>query len=324
MGWFCLSSDVHQAGPYVLCRYIAEMDIPSIYLMASYRYGMRISVLASGSKGNALYIEGDSSALLIDAGISGRDIIGTRGTGGRIRNAGGDPDLVQGLLLTHEHIDHIRSAATVGNTLQIPIWGTSGTLNEFLRLRGGAKTPPVKICSENESFPIGDFVIEPFAVSHDAREPCGFIIREGSTTLCCCSDTGMVTDRMLEIFSHADGLIIESNHCPDMLRKGPYPPALKRRIASNRGHLSNKDTVHILKNLGDTLHSAILTHLSEVNNEPSLVATGSYEGLGLCADGVEIFVASSVDVTTKPSYAKKPGDIPRRYEGECWSRSIEL
>ncbi len=285
---------------------------------------MKISVLASGSKGNALYIEGNNSALLLDAGISGRDIIGTKGTGGRIRTSGGAPDLICGILLTHEHGDHIRGAAAVGNTLKIPIWGTTGTLAAFKKIRGGAKTPPLTACKKYEPFSINDFVIEPFPVSHDASEPCGFVIREGSTTLCCCSDTGIVTDRMLEIFSHADGLIIESNHCPDMLRDGPYPAALKRRIASNRGHLSNKDTIQVLKTIGSDIHCAILSHLSEVNNEPHIVATGSYEGLGLSADDIEIFVASSVDATTKPSYTKKRGDIPRRHDDECWCRSIEL
>ncbi len=285
---------------------------------------MKISVLASGSKGNAYYIEGDNSALLLDAGISAREIIGTKGKGGKIRTCGGDPEKIAGILLTHEHIDHIRGAIPLGNALHVPVLGTEGTLYSLLQKQTSKKQPEISSCQYHDPFPIDDFVIEPFPVSHDARQPCGFTIREGDITLCCCSDTGQVTDQMLGLFSHADGLIIESNHCPDMLKNGPYPLALKRRIASNRGHLSNKATIEVLKEIGTNIQTIILSHLSEINNEPGIVANGSYEGLGLFADEIEIFVASSVDALKKPSYTKKKGDIPRQYPGECWSRMIEL
>ena len=285
---------------------------------------MRISVLASGSKGNCIYIEGDSGALLIDAGRSAREILGSRDHEGRLQEAGGSPDLIEGILVTHEHIDHINGLGAIGNKLQKPAFGTIGTMDAFLRKRTGATRFPVQTVRCRTSFEVGEFSVEAFSVSHDATEPCGFLISEGSTRLCYCTDTGVVTARMQEMLCQADGLILESNHCTEMLRTGPYPEYLKRRIAGHRGHLSNTDAAAVLRELGDSLHLVILAHLSEENNEPGLAVTTAQEGLSLHAEAVELFAASSIDLKEKPPVRKSRGTRREVCTDECWRYQFDL
>jgi phosphoribosyl 1,2-cyclic phosphodiesterase len=285
---------------------------------------MKISVLASGSKGNCVYIENEGCALLVDAGRSAREILGTKTKPGRLAESGGIKEKVEGILVTHEHGDHIRGLAAVGNNLKKPVYGTVGTMDAFLRQRTGPVRFPVQSIRCGTTYEIGDFQVEPFAVSHDATEPCGYMISEGSTRLCYCTDTGIVTESMKEVLSRADGVILESNHCPEMLRTGPYPEFLKRRIAGSRGHLSNQDAAAVLRDLGDSIHLAILAHLSEENNEPGLALSTAQEGLSLHAESVELFVASTVDKQTKSPIRKEQGRKREVCTDECWRYRFSL
>ncbi|HWQ65341.1 MAG TPA: MBL fold metallo-hydrolase [Methanospirillum sp.] len=285
---------------------------------------MHISVLASGSKGNCVYVEGDSGAILIDAGRSGKDILGTRDRDGRLQEAGGKKELIAGILVTHEHGDHIKGLGPIGNGLKKPVYGTVGTIDAFLRQRTGAIRFPVHTVRCGSSFEVGGFSVEAFAVSHDATEPCGYLISEGSVRLCYCTDTGMVTSGMEEVLSRADGVILESNHCPDMLRNGFYPEFLKRRIASSRGHLSNLDAAAVLRNLSGSVHLAILAHLSEENNEPELAMATAHEGLALHADSVDLFAASTIGCNEKPAVRKNRGEGHERCADECWRYRFDL
>lgn len=285
---------------------------------------MRISVLASGSKGNCVYVEGGNGAILIDAGRSAKELLGTRDQPGRLSQAGGKTDLIDGILVTHEHGDHIKGLAAVGNKLKKPAYGTVGTMDAFLRQRTGAIRFQVTTIRCGSSFELGDFQVEPFAVSHDATEPCGFLISEGSTRLCYCTDTGVVTQSMKAELSRADGVILESNHCPEMLRTGPYPEFLKRRIAGSRGHLSNPDAAAVLRELGDSLHLAILAHLSEENNEPAIALSAAQEGLSLHAESVELFAASTIGMKEKASVRKSRGARRESCSDECWRYSFDL
>jgi phosphoribosyl 1,2-cyclic phosphodiesterase len=285
---------------------------------------MKISVLASGSKGNCVYIEGSSGAILVDAGRSGREILGSKQKPGRLEEAGGRKELVEGLLITHEHIDHIRGLSALSKNLKVPVYGTSGTLDSCVHQNTSSFSPDMHTVRTGNSYQIGDFLVEPFLVSHDACEPCGYLISEGSTTLCYCTDTGVVTDSMLEVMSRADGMVLESNHSPEMLRNGPYPLFLKRRIASAKGHLSNEDAAAVLRGLSGSLHLAILAHLSEENNEPDLAATVAQDGLSLYAENVEIFAASSVDRATKPAIWKQSGSPRERCTDDCWKYQFNL
>ena len=285
---------------------------------------MQISVLASGSKGNCVYVEGESGAILIDAGRSAKELLGTKHHTGRLDEAGGKKELIEGILVTHEHSDHIKGLAAVGNNLKKTVFGTVGTMDAFIRQRTGAIRFPVQTVKCGSTYEIGGFQVEPYAVSHDATEPCGYLISDESTRLCYCTDTGIVTDSMREVFSHADGMILESNHCPQMLKTGPYPEFLKRRIAGPRGHLSNQDAAAVLRDLGDSLHLAILAHLSEENNEPEKALITAQDGLSLHAESVEIFAASTVDALTKASVRKTPGSARESCSDACWRYRFNL
>jgi phosphoribosyl 1,2-cyclic phosphodiesterase len=245
---------------------------------------MRVTILASGSKGNCVYLEGRDGALLIDAGLSAREILA------RLGAAGGKPDLIRALLITHEHGDHIRGVSALARKLQVPIVGTRGTLTEVLRTASARAPPEVIPCRYDEELQIQDFQVRPFATSHDALEPCGFSLREGDVRVGCCTDTGFVSADLADRFRRCDMMILESNHCPEMLRNGPYPAMLKRRIGSKKGHLSNTAARDCLRALARDVPCIQLAHLSEINNTPAKALASAQEAFGLFVDAVDLSV----------------------------------
>lgn len=244
---------------------------------------MKLTILASGSKGNCTYLRGERGALLIDAGLSARETLR------RLRAAGGDAGLIEGILVTHEHIDHIRGVDVLARRLDVPVYATGGTLEAFSGRCG--ETTTVRRCRYDEPFCLGDFSVEAFPTSHDAREPCGFRITEGDLRIGCCTDTGTVTNVMFDQLASCDAVLLESNHCPQMLENGPYPAFLKSRIRSSRGHLSNPDAARCLQGLADHIHVAMLAHLSETNNTQERALLSALEGLGFYSDQVAVTVA---------------------------------
>lgn len=249
---------------------------------------MQCIALASGSSGNCLYVESGGEAILVDAGLAKREILS------RLEAAGAPADAIRGILLSHEHIDHIRGAYALARSLRVPVYATEGTLNELIRCRDTTRiTVDLIRCREGSQMRIGDFVVESFPVSHDAREPCGFRIAADGVSIACCMDTGMVTPGMEEVFGRCDGLVLESNHCPEMLAAGPYPEMLKRRIRSRRGHLSNPDAAACIGRLCHDLPQVMLAHLSEVNNTPAKALSSARDGTGLFSREVIITVASN-------------------------------
>ncbi|MDD3573874.1 MBL fold metallo-hydrolase [Methanospirillum sp.] len=285
---------------------------------------MKISVLASGSKGNCVYIEGSSGALIIDAGRSAREILGRKEQTGRLQEAGGNRDLICGILVTHEHGDHVKGLGPLGNALKVPVYGTSRTLDAANRMISSKKNFTFQSIRSGDPFQIGDFSVTSFPVSHDATDPVGYLIEEEGVRLCYCTDTGIVTSSMLEMIKKSDGVVLESNHCPRMLRDGPYPAFLKQRIASSKGHLSNEDAGAVLAEISRDIHCAILAHLSEENNEPGLVIRKAHEALGLAADDVDLFAASSIDTKSKPAYRKPVQQCRKPCQDDCWKVSVSL
>jgi phosphoribosyl 1,2-cyclic phosphodiesterase len=248
---------------------------------------MRCTILASGSKGNCVFLEGESGALLLDAGLS------TKETFRRMDKSSLDAGQISAVLVTHEHGDHIKGLDVLARRLAIPVYATEGTLHDFLHHRRTSdKRIDSHVCRYHELFEIGDFVIEPFATSHDAAEPCGFIIRENGVRFGYCTDTGIITPHVLDLLRHCDAIVLESNHCPDMLQNGPYPESLKRRIRSKRGHLSNTAAARCLQMLGKDVPQVILAHLSEMNNTPERVMASAREGLGLFFEEKTVVIAT--------------------------------
>lgn len=256
---------------------------------------MKVTVLASGSKGNCTYIEGDSGALLIDAGLSAKEIFR------RIEEAKGSKDLVKAILLTHEHSDHMKGVDVLARKLDIPVYATQGTLWQFEEKRRSDKEVRLNPCRKNEVMNIEGFEVTAFSTHHDACDPCGFLIGEDGERVAYCTDTGKVTESMMEYLKRSEVLILESNHCPEMLENGPYPRFLKERIRDeNRGHLSNNTASECLKILRKEIDSAILAHLSEENNTPEKALENASEVMhGDCCIQVGIAHQHVISATIK-------------------------
>jgi len=257
---------------------------------------MRGIVLASGSSGNSLLLEGSSGALLIDAGLSAKEILR------RISAVGSDPAAVSAILVSHEHTDHIRGLSVLSRRLNVPVIGTLGTHQALIRQERGGKTCTSHIqCAFQTETNVGDFVISPFPTCHDAIEPCGFLIRDHDLTFCTCTDTGLIPQSAKAALMQSDGALLESNHCPKMLDEGPYPHFLKQRIRSRHGHLSNTTTADLIREMGSSGPAhLLLAHLSEVNNTPERALASAMGGLGLLIDQVNLAVAGNPGSATWP------------------------
>ena len=238
---------------------------------------LQVSILASGSKGNSVYVEMDGVRLLVDVGISAARI--TKG----LRARGIEPQSLDAVLVTHEHIDHVRGLKTLAKQYHLPILATRGTL---AGIDGGAAFED-DMRSISDAFMIGNVTVQPFATSHDAAEPCGFRI-EGSHCCTVATDLGVVTDTVQDAMEGADVLVLEANHDADLLRQGNYPWPLKRRILSNRGHLANGDAAWALTRMKKHPRKVYLAHLSEENNRPALARDTVHDILASCGVTLDI------------------------------------
>jgi phosphoribosyl 1,2-cyclic phosphodiesterase len=226
---------------------------------------MKITVLASGSKGNCTYIEGDSGAILVDAGLSAKE------TFKRLEESGCSKDLIEAIFVTHEHSDHVKGVDVLSRKLSIPVIGTQGTLWQFDEKRKSDKKLVYETIKTGEIKSVSGFEVEAFSTFHDAMDPCGYRIKCGDLTFALCTDTGKTDDRIGAYLNTADALVLESNHCPEMLINGPYPAFLKARIAdAKRGHLSNTAAAECIKKYCRDSGNIILAHLSEENNKPEI------------------------------------------------------
>jgi phosphoribosyl 1,2-cyclic phosphodiesterase len=301
---------------------------------------MRMTVLASGSKGNSTVIASAHTRLLVDAGLSCRELLK------RMALANEDPAALDAILITHEHQDHIAGLAVLARRLQIPVYLTEPTHRAWVRMvtprttmtyakwldhvqaekearaavaaaqlatepgapsqtippsevggdipdlqaacavtdpdeedeepavkRDPAFLPAVEYFRSGANFRIGDISITPFTIPHDAADPCGFVFESQSESIrmAIATDLGYVPPNVKAALKRIDVLLLESNHDLEMLRDGPYPWAVKQRVLSRVGHLSNHATAEFLaRDYDGTATWIVLGHLSESNNEPSL------------------------------------------------------
>lgn len=223
---------------------------------------MRFSVLASGSSGNALYLESLKTQLLVDGGLTGRELEK------RLTSIGVDPSRLHGILITHEHIDHISGVGPFARRFGLPVYIHPDALSASKARLG--KLPAV-IPIDDSAFEVGDLRVHPFPVPHDAVNPLGFTFHRDGKKLGLATDMGYAQTLVRERLRGCNALILESNHDLEMLKGGPYPWPLKQRIMGRLGHLSNEDAGILLRGLiHERLECVVLAHLSEVNNLPDI------------------------------------------------------
>jgi phosphoribosyl 1,2-cyclic phosphodiesterase len=222
---------------------------------------VRFASLGSGSHGNATLIEQDDHCLLIDLGFSIKE------TEKRLRRLGRTPADITAILVTHEHGDHIHGVAPFARKYDIPVHMTPGTYNS----KKLGQLPRLNLVDCHEGFSIDEFEISPVPVPHDAREPCQYLITADGRTLGVLTDLGHVTRFVEEQYRHCDALMLECNHDAQMLASGPYSNRLKKRVAGNYGHLSNKQALTLVEQMDlDRLQHLVIAHVSEKNNTPAL------------------------------------------------------
>ena len=232
---------------------------------------MRFASLGSGSKGNGTLVEYGNTRLLIDCGFLLRE------AEARLERLGVTPASLKGILVTHEHADHIGGVSRLARKHNIPVWMTSGTCIGW----ADPHVPTLHKLNPHEKFVIGDIVVQPFPVPHDAREPCHYVLSGGGKKIGVLSDAGSVTPFMRECLSGCDALMLEFNYDIEMLANGPYPPKLRDRVGGNLGHLSNAQSAALLQQIDvSRLQVLALTHLSEKNNTPALARAAACAAMG--------------------------------------------
>ncbi|GAB4301728.1 MAG: MBL fold metallo-hydrolase [Desulfuromonadia bacterium] len=224
---------------------------------------MRVCLLASGSSGNALFVETGQTRLLVDAGLSCREL--TK----RLATIAVAADTIDAVLVTHEHGDHVRGLGTFARKSGAMVFA-SHRIGRGLRDAFG--TFPMTEFEAGDPFTFRDLSIDPFPITHDVCDPVAFRIEGGEGPLGVATDLGMVT-RLVEVkLTGCRLLVLESNHDETMLLNGPYPWHLKQRIQSRHGHLSNDQSLSLLRSLlHEGLEGILVAHLSETNNDPALV-----------------------------------------------------
>ena len=235
---------------------------------------MRFASLGSGSLGNALVVEVARTRLMLDCGFSVRETVS------RLARAGLEPPDLSGIIVTHEHADHGEGVFPFARRFGIPVWLTHGTLAALREMGAGADECPFNLIDSQRGFPVGDLLVQPFTVPHDAREPVQYVLSDGASRLGVLTDTGCATAHIEANLSGCDALVLECNYDSDMLTNGPYPAALKARIASRLGHLDNRTSAEILVALDRSrLKHVIAAHLSQTNNTPELARGALAEAL---------------------------------------------
>ncbi|MCD8321879.1 MAG: MBL fold metallo-hydrolase [Oscillospiraceae bacterium] len=243
---------------------------------------MHLTVFASGSSGNCSLLQGGGRRVLLDAGISAR----------RIKNAlaaeGLTPDGLDGIFITHEHSDHIAGLAVLLKQFPVPVYAP-GIVAEALRQSVPGADAYIQDIPMERPVILGGLTATAFPTPHDAPSA-GYRLEAEGQSFALATDTGCVTDVMLDYLSGAETALIEANHDEDMLRRGPYPAYLKRRILSDRGHLSNAECTWLASVLAHRgAERIVLGHLSRQNNLPDLAMKTVSRGLE--DTDVQLFVA---------------------------------
>ncbi|MFT4343371.1 MAG: MBL fold metallo-hydrolase [Candidatus Woesearchaeota archaeon] len=221
-----------------------------------------IAAIASGSNGNCYYVGTNEGSLLVDIGITYKQLMH------RSKELGIDLKTIRGILISHEHSDHVRGITRTAKALNVPVYVTRKTLNEGKLI---IDKKHIEFFEPNQKFSIGSIIIDPFSKNHDASEPCSFVITKENKNIAILTDIGHPCKNVIERIKDADIAFLETNYDETMLQNGKYPYHLKKRVAGKKGHLSNYEAaLLILEHATPRLKTILLSHLSENNNTPEL------------------------------------------------------
>jgi len=241
---------------------------------------VRVTLLASGSRGNCAVISSSTTRLLLDAGLSCRETLK------RMKAAGENPEGLDGILISHEHSDHVAGLPVLARKLKAPVYMTAATHATWWKQyrssrEDAARLERLEYFASGRSFQVGDIEVTSFTIPHDAADPVGFTFRVEGTKLGFVTDLGYMPANVRHHLKGCDGLVVESNHDVEMLRSGPYPWSVKQRVMSRVGHLSNEALAEFFS--GDYDGGAaflVLAHLSEQNNHPEIARGAAEQALG--------------------------------------------
>lgn len=241
--------------------------------------------LASGSKGNCLYIGSENTKLLIDAGLSAKMIVD------KLSQIDVSIDAIDAVLITHEHIDHIRGLGVLCSKFNLPVFANSETAKVIL----SQSSHPLKfkIFSTGESFVYGDIEIHPFSIQHDAVDPVAFTFSFAGMKIGVCADLGFASTLVESQLRECDYLYIEANHQPEMVHASARPMVYKQRVLGRQGHLSNESCAQLIRSvLHKNLKHIYLAHLSSECNAPELALNIIRKMLQSCGSDIDVSVAN--------------------------------
>lgn len=255
--------------------------------------GLTFTVLGSSSSGNATLVSDGLHHILVDIGLSGRE------TGRRLAQCGISPDRISAIVVSHEHGDHCRGVAPFAKELEVPVFITEDAFN----VSGISLDPRRRRWIESGvSFELYGTLFTPFAVPHDAADPISFTIERDGVKIAVVLDLGYISNLVVERLKGCDGIVLESNHDINMLKVGPYPWALKQRVLSRRGHLSNDSVAEYLATGFDgKARHVVLAHLSKKNNLPELALLSARRALeersGICCTQTKLALATADEIS---------------------------
>lgn len=258
----------------------------------------RVCALRSGSSGNAIFVECGKTALLIDAGINGKTAAKA------LCDLAFDPCQLSGMLITHEHSDHIAGVGVLARRYRLPIYVNMETYSAMHDQIGRVEPDLINIIVPGQEYVLGDIAFNCFDISHDTVRPVGYRIKTAAGDISVCTDTGTVSEELLTELEGSRAVFIEANYDEDMLATGSYPFFLKRRISGVRGHLSNNDSAEVIRKLIRTgTQQFVLSHLSKDNNMPELASLTVRQHLqqdGISYDNDAIISVAARYSTSKP------------------------
>lgn len=254
---------------------------------------VRMTVLASGSRGNCTVLSSSCGSILVDAGISCRETLK------RMKAVGEDPHQVKAIVISHEHADHVAGLEVLARKLKVPVYMTEITYETWRKSTRDAEGKPARLdrrehFQAGRSFVVENITVSAFTIPHDAADPCGFTFRMEGIKIGVVTDLGYLPYSVKDHLRGCDGLMIESNHDVEMLRNGPYPWMVKQRVMSRVGHLSNSALAGFLESDYDgSAAFLVLAHLSEQNNYPELARQTAWKALG---NRLNLFQASNLTI----------------------------